>query len=235
MSENNKKNQASITRNETILGEMTEEEIEKASKKILFEKGESLNGIRKEKRYRETHSTFAAYANKEYGVTREHGQNMAKVAAFREVTNKFMKDVPMSFRSVDQFVKNQNKRARAWHMTKVGLSNFTPLLEQVIGITIDTVKNDKGKITEKVINVSDGVITDFLDAQNLEYDNNLIKKATAKLAENRERLVAKCKARLMEKVIPKTIETCKHIQEIVSIENDFLTLKCGCVFRSSNV
>ena len=223
-----KKIQASVIQNEAALGEMTEEDLEKASKNILFVKGENLNGIRKEKLYRETHSTFAAYANEEYGVTREHAQNMAKVAAFREITNKFMKDVPMSFKSVDRFVINQNKRAKAWQMKKANLSRFTPLLEQVIGITVDVVKNDKGKITPKVVDISDSVITDFLDAEKLEYDKNLIRKATAKLAENRESLVAKCKARLMAKVVP---ETCEHIQEIVSIEDNILTLKCSCVFR----
>ena len=63
----------------------------------------------------------------------------------------------------------------------------------------------------------------------------LLKMRPKKIEENYGRLVAECKEQLTITAILKMPETCKHLQEIIAIKKDLLTLKCGCVFRLNNV
>ena len=118
---------------------------------------------------------------KKNGWSREHGQNMAKVAKFCELTGKFREDISsMSNNPKDHFVRNHNKRVKGWQIKERYSPKFTPLLEQIVGITIDSVKNDKVKITPKIVNVCDRVITNFLNAEKLENTDEIIENATKK-------------------------------------------------------
>ena len=95
----------------------------------------------------------------------------------------------MSHDPKDHFVRNHNKRVKGWQIKERYSPKFTPLLEQIVGITIDSVKNDKVKITPKIVNACDRVITNFLNAEKSENTEKLIENATKKLEENYERLV----------------------------------------------
>lgn len=227
----NKKNK----QNEASLGKMKKEDLEKKINKIHFERAEKLNKDREEKIYRENGETFGEYVKKENGWTREHGQNVAKLARFCDLTGKFREDISlMAGNPVDHFVRNHNKRVKGWKIKERYSPKFTPLLEQIVGITIDSVKNDKVKMTPKIVNACNSIITNFLNNENVENTDDLIEKMTKKLKENYENLVAACKEQLSP-TIPRTMKSCKHLQEIIAIEKDFLTLKCGCVFRLNKV
>ena len=220
--------------NEAVLDKTIEDDLEKAKNKIHSGRGKKLNNVREEKLYREKYGTFGEYVKKEYGVVRPHGQNLAKVARFCELTGKFKEDISsMSHNPKDHFVRNHNKRVKGWQIKERYSPKFTPILEQIIGITIDSVKNDKVKITPRIINICDSVITNFLNNENVENTDDLIKNMTKKLEESYENLVEKCKEQLST-TIPKKMKSCQHIQEIISIKKDVLTLRCGCNFRLNN-
>lgn len=200
-----------------------------------FQQYRIASKIRRENLWREFNgvffTTFQDFAKEILEINSKQAQNWMQYGDFLEVTNYDNladKDVKTNVNSLKRLVVNQNATAEKFGLKDAGLTEFKPFLDEVIETTIEVARNDKGaKVTERVVDATNEVITGFLDGQKLDFEN-IIANATAKLAANREQLVADSKAKLAEKV---TLSECEHSLDIESVENNIVTLTCGCTFR----
>lgn len=200
------------------------------TKEYPFAKALIVSELREKKLHRDSGLNFNEFFAKTFGEHPQTAFKLANIGDFVKVTEIFTKDLDLSGNEVQRFAIGQNQRATALGFDRSKpLQDFEPLLQEVVAITKEVATNDAGKMNFKpVIDKTDAVITEFLTDEKVIDSDDVIALATAKLAENRESLVAKAKAKIAEKVTP---NTCEHSLDIESVDNNIVTLTCGCQFR----
>jgi hypothetical protein len=198
---------------------------------LPFELSRIAFELQSKKLYRSTHTNFKGYATEVLKVKNaQYIFQLARVGNFVELQKDFVSENGLSFRAADSFINNSKAVGAKFGQPESEISERNDYLTEVLGITRAASEKDNGevKISPVTIEQTNNAIIEELENVKFDTSGDIFAQAAARLQANREKVINNAKFNIEN---AGQLVVCNHIQTIRSIENDIITLECGCTFK----